>query len=721
MSMIANAKRWLVVALLFTIHCSLFISSIRAQIGSWQAYMSYQEPQQIVKAGQNDLFVRASNGLYQYNLTDHSITTFDKVRQLNDTYVSLIAWNQQVKRLIVVYQNSNIDLIDLNQNVTNISALYSKSMMQDKTVNAIFNQDQYVYLATGFGVIKINMQRAEVAETYILNHNTTHIGIANNNIYIRTLDKYTVAANVENSDIAPGQVTNTSYTYDNKGNPLTKTVTIQANYTASLSQNLIDPHSWTYTDNVPTDIFTEDRTDWNQYIETIQTLQPGGPKYNYFGFMKFKNNKLYSSSKLVSNTIPFCLQVLNNEDWHIYQDEGVKEQTGYAHGNVFCFDIDPSDPEHVFAGARNGLFEYRNGKFVNFFNSTNSPFEGYNGKSTNNQLITGLTYDNEGNLWILNSQAPTASLIKYSNGTFTKFNHSELMKLEENGFTNKANHDLQNMIVDSEGLIWFVNNDWRLPAFYRYNPQNNTLKAYETFVNQDGTSVFIGAGVRCIAEDINHDIWIGTNVGPLLLERSRMDDDNPILTQVKVPRNDGTSYADYLLSGVDISSIVVDAGNRKWFGSEGNGIYLISADNMEELAHYTVENSPLISNIIESMTIDNSTGKLFIGTDAGLCSYMTDATSSSIEMTKDNVYAYPNPVQPGYDGLITILGLSFDADVKILTTNGQLVAEGRSNGGTFTWNGRDSHGRRVASGVYMVVAATSEGKKGTVCKIAVVN
>ena len=100
---------------------------------------------------------------------------------------------------------------------------------------------------------------------------------------------------------------------------------------------------------------------------------------------------------------------------------------------------------------------------------------------------------------------------------------------------------------------------------------------------------------------------------------------------------------------------------------------------------------------------------------------MSDATSSSIEMNKDHVYAYPNPVVSGYDGLITVVGLSFNSDVKILSTSGQLIAQGRSNGGTFTWNGCDSRGRRVASGVYMVAAATSEGKKGVVCKIAVIH
>jgi len=195
---------------------------------------------------------------------------------------------------------------------------------------------------------------------------------------------------------------------------------------------------------------------------------------------------------------------------------------------------------------------------------------------------------------------------------------------------------------------------------------------------------------------------------------------NAIFTQVKVPRNDGTNYADYLLDGVDIRCITIDGAGRKWFGTNGNGVYLISADNMTQVEHFLTSNSLLLSDNIESISINNLTGEVFFGTEKGLCSYMSDATQASDKMNDDNVYAYPNPVEPDYTGLITVVGLTLDADVKITTTNGALVAEGRSTGGTFKWDGCDLEGKPVASGIYMVQTATSEGKKGTVCKIAIV-
>jgi hypothetical protein len=142
---------------------------------------------------------------------------------------------------------------------------------------------------------------------------------------------------------------------------------------------------------------------------------------------------------------------------------------------------------------------------------------------------------------------------------------------------------------------------------------------------------------------------------------------------------------------------------------------------MTQIQHFTTDNSPLLSNTVPSIAINPTTGEVYFATDKGLCSYVSDATETNTEMTTDNVWAYPNPVEPGYNGPITITGLSMNADVKILTANGAIVNEGHSNGGTYVWDGCDKKGRKVASGIYMVATATSKGEKGTVCKIAIIN
>jgi hypothetical protein len=583
----------------------------------------------------------ASNGLYQYNRQDQSIYTYDKTNGLSDTYITNICWCPQAKRLIAVYQNSNIDLIDVKGNVTNISDLYNKLLTGDKTVSSIRMDGIYAYLICGFGIVKINMQRAEIAETYKPTH-----------------------------------------------------------------------------PEYPTSLPDEDNSDYDKYIDIVKTLKPGGPHTNYFGFMLFTYNRLYTCNGDYNNSSP--IQILNNNEWTIYQHEGISEQTGVSFQGSFCLDVDPSNTEHVFAGSRNGLYEYLNGKFVKYYDHSNSPIEPFDGVDEEYQLVTGTKFDQKGNLWVLNSSAPTTALMKYANGSFTKMNHSELMKLNRGQLKNRSNGELSKIIIDSKGVMWFVNNNWVLPAIYQYNTDNDEIIAYENIVNQDGTRLNIQEGIRCVAEDLEHNIWVGSSVGPFMLESSEIEDGGSTFTQVKVPRNDGTNYADYLLTGIDISSIAIDGGNRKWIGTFNNGVYLISADNMTQIHHFTTDNSKLLSNTIMSIAINPTSGEVFFGTDKGLCSYISDATATNSEMTTDNVWAYPNPVEPGYTGPITITGLSLNADIKILSANGAIVNEGHSNGGTYVWDGCDQKGRRVASGIYMVATATSKGEKGTVCKIAIV-
>ena len=155
----------------------------------------------------------------------------------------------------------------------------------------------------------------------------------------------------------------------------------------------------------------------------------------------------------------------------------------------------------------------------------------------------------------------------------------------------------------------------------------------------------------------------------------------------------------------------------KWIGTLNNGLYLIGPDGLENVHHFTKDNSPLPSNAIESLALQHTTGELYIGTDKGLVSYTTDATRGASEYDEEKVYAYPNPVAPDYNGPITVVGLKANSNVKITNTAGRLVAEGTSLGGSFTWDGKTPQGQRVATGVYYVLGTDEEGQEGIVTKI----
>lgn len=662
----------------------LQVVQLQAAIGDWKAYMAYHDVQEIELAG-NLVFVQASNNLYVYNQNDQSIQTFSKIDYLSDCDIEHIAYCQAAHRLLILYSNSNIDLMNTsNYEVTNLADYYNASTTGDKTIYDIYVNGKYAYMSNGFGIVKVNVADGEISDTYNLGFKVNWCEIKDNYIYAYSQ--------------TDGQ------------------------YRAPLSVNLLDKNNWSKVGGYA----AKQQADKSELKQMVSTLNPGGPKYNYFGFMKFANNQLYTCGGgfAVGISRKGCIQILKNEEWNIYPDENITSKTNVTYENLECLDYDPTDTSHIFVGGRNGLYEYKNGNFENYYNYENSPIERYNNRSKEYELITGVKFDKEGNLWMLNSQAPTQSLIEFTKDKqWISHQLPDLMKLDDAGFTNKSLGLLGNMLIDSRGLLWFVNNHWIVPSLYCYQfSEDNSeerLNAFTSFVNEDGTEVSVGA-VRCAAEDKDGNIWIGTSAGPLLLDPNQITASAPTFTQVKVPRNDGTNYADYLLSGIDVSCIAVDGANRKWFGTKKNGIYLISEDNLSEIHHFTTLNSPLLSNGIESIAINEKTGEVFIGTDKGLCSYMSDSSTPNESMTSDNVWAYPNPVKPDYTGLITIVGLSQNADVKILTSNGRIVNEGKSNGGTYTWNGCDANGKKVASGIYIVATATNDVEKGTVCKIAII-
>lgn len=664
--------RRLLAAACTTLLCLLAPLPAEAQ---WKAYLAYSTPTEIEQAG-NILYVLASEGLYSYDTSDQSLQTYDKTTVLSDCGIAHIAWCQKARRLLVVYNDYNIDLLEANSNVVNIADYKDKSMTADKTVNDICISGAYAYLATGFGIMKLNVADGEISDTYQLGFNVNYCYLSDGYLYAASKAK--------------------------------------GLYRAPLTANLLDPSQWTRCANYTPRQKTIDA----DLLATVKTLAPGGPKSNHVGFLKLHGGNLYTCNGMLGAQ-DGSIQMLSGDTWTIYQDD-INKTTGRLYQDILAVDIDPKNSNHLMAAARNGLYEFVGGRFTAYHDYQNSPIQIFDNKSVEYQLVTALKYDTDGNLWLLNSQAPQRSLIELTAaGEWQTHDQARLMGLNDGSFRNKSLGNLIGMMTDSRGLMWFVNNHYSTPAFFAYDASNDGMNRYASFVNQDGTETTVNY-VRCIAEDTGGNMWVGTDQGPFMLETSQITATSPTLTQVKVPRNDGTNYADYLLSGVDITACVVDAANRKWFGTNGSGVYLIASNNTTQLQHFTADNSALLSDNIQALAINNQTGELYIGTDKGLCSY-TAPVPSSDGMTKDNVYAYPNPVRPDYMGAITITGLEADADVKILTANGALVNEGRASGTEYKWYGLDREGRRVASGVYMVAVATSEGEQGVVCKIAVIN
>lgn len=764
-----------IASLLFIVIATL---SVKGAIGDWRAYLAYSDITEIVPAGEL-VYVLSSNDLFSYNTVDESVTEYNKVVNLSDTYITHIAYCKNLKTLVVAYRNSNIDLIDADGNVTNVSDLYRKSTTDDKTINEVQVYGNNAYLSTAFGVVVLNIKKAEISSSYKFNESVRSVAVFNGKIYASTakrlymgdtkknlLDKsqWTTYERswfkamivfdgklcffdgqdvyiITNEDCSAFAKINTlpgtsiavddNYiiVYNNTNAELFTTITEKKYLTLNGNTSVLafDKTNKCFWQDMPNGTLSASMEQDGRLIATHTGIRPDSPKYNNYGFMKFCNGQLYTCGAgfLDTNDLhrPGTIQVLkDNYEWQIYEDN-IDTITGYRFIDVNALDVDPTNPDRVISSGRTGMYEYLDGKFIKAYSNDNGSLlqtaatVGNNNK--NYVIVSGLTFDKKGDLWCFNSIAPSVNLLKLKkDNTWVNMYDKDLMY--------SPSWSLENVVAftfDSRGYLWFCNKHYRTPSLYCYIPATDDsegeLYSFKTFTNEDGTTPEITA-VKCIAEDKDGNIWIGTNVGPFMLPPSEFFSSKPTFMQIKVPRNDGSGLADYLLNGVSTSAILVDGGNRKWFASEGNGVYLIDSDNITQKEHFLASNSPLLSDNIESLAMNPTTGELFIGTEYGLCSYMTDATSPSEDIDDDKIWAYPNPVVSDYNGLITVVGLTEKAQIKIVNPNGYVVAEGTSNGGTFTWDARDKRGERVASGVYIVMVATADGKKGAACKIAVI-
>mgnify|MGYP001657976619 FL=1 len=666
--------------------------------GSWEIYTSYNDITEIEPAG-NQVFALASNGLFSYHIKNGSVTTYDKANTLSDFDINHIAWNKTTKKLVITYTNGNIDLLDTNGNVVNVPDLYQKSMTDNKQINHINISGANVYLSLSFGIIKLDTKEGKILDTYKLGFNVNYSYIEDNCLYAASKEAGLYRGVLKNNLIDKNN-------WEKAGNFKEQTMN---------STNVYDTTNkywWTVKEGKLT--YYTLNTDKEKIYQT-EGIIPDGPASNKFYRLYINKNKLYavagawSQEKDCNNMGE--VHVWNGEKWEEFEQPS-DASLGHLYRDLLCLDFDPSKEGHIMVGSKAGLYEFQDGKFIKCYNKDNtsvitSPL------GNNYTIISSVKYDATGKLWLLNSLGDN-SILSFDQTTqeWKHYPHSEI------GSNDRYN--LTGLIIGkNNGNIWFVNNYYEKNRLYKYNYNTDELTMYgPTFTNEDGRDI-TPIYVHCLAEDRNGNIWIGTTSGPLYLSMSDIKNGNNIFTQHKVPRNDNTNYADYLLDNSNIRCIAVDGANQKWFGTD-NGVYLVSDDCNTQIYHFDTDNSPLISNIVYSIAVNNITGKVYFATDKGLCSFNNGIVGSNSEMTKDNVYAYPNPVKPDYTGKINIVGLSFNANIKIVSTNGTLINEGRSAGGSYSWDGCDLNGKKVASGIYMVETATESGEKGIVCKIAII-
>lgn len=398
-------------------------------------------------------------------------------------------------------------------------------------------------------------------------------------------------------------------------------------------------------------------------------------------------------------------------------------------GGTTGFAIDPDFPDRYYQGNNiEGLYIIENNEELAHYAQgyNNAPFIGAGYQNT----VMDVAFDPEGNLWVANwtksGNSPVWVLPKETlrGKELSTISKGDWLETKHKGQT-VGSKDLTLLICEKSPVVFTFSSEWQGPLGVLKTKGTWSNTSDDEFfrlidaVDQDGKSWSPGY-ITCGVEDKRGRVWLGTSDGVVeIANPAAMTSISPV-TRLKVPRNDGTNYADYLCDAERVYAIAVDNSNRKWLATHSSGVYLVSENGDEIIEHFTMDNSPLPDNCVLSVACDPNSNTVYFGTMSGLISY--NSTSSPSAEDYSQVYAYPNPVRPDYTGYITIAGLMDNSLVKITDSVGNVVYQTRSEGGMATWDGFDSNHNKAKTGVYYVFASQNENgsSSGAVTKILIV-
>lgn len=740
-------------------------------VGEWQTHSSYHDATVSIKAF-GKIYILSAGSLYSYDQEDNAVYVYNKILGLSDYDISQIAFCEKENAILLAYSNGNIDILYSDETLYNFTDIKNYSA-PDKRVFSINIIDNYAYISSALGLIKFDVNRKEISNTYKFDDSVyssiilgnelicaTEVGIYKGNLTDNLLDfskwvlfngKTFSHLYVLKGNIVGNAIDKNVWFIDKNSAKLTEILKGVSSVSFTDNRLILSKDSVLYiytdsakysryiiSDNTVKNVMYDGKYFWtscgnnglgcfqindNKVVWKIYGLLPNSPRRNYCHYMNF-----LSPGKLIVvggtqnyNAINYegTVMLYENEKW-LYLDDDIPSKTGLKYINLTVAVEDPNEKNHYFVGsARQGLYEFKNGMFHKLHTFNNSglttilPVDKFNYVSVN-----ALRYDKNGNLWMANNEVDTIIKVMEPNGNWFGLYYPEIKGLPT--FTQ--------IRFDNDGRLWTNSSRWKAGLFCA--DFNGTLKndkddihrfAGPEFTNQDGITEIINS-IFFFEFDMDGKMWIGTDKGIFVLDnpKSFLSDNNVVFKRVKIPRNDGTNQADYLLNSVYTTAICIDKANRKWIGTQNNGVFLISANGIETIEHFTTENSPLPSNEILSISIDHTSGSVFFGTSLGLIEYGGDANQPQNNLSESKIWAYPNPVLSDYEGLVSITGLSENSVVKIVSASGKLVNQGISKGGLYTWNCRDFSGNRVSSGVYQVIVTSSDKKEGLTTNITII-
>ncbi|MGO4820172.1 MULTISPECIES: type IX secretion system anionic LPS delivery protein PorZ [unclassified Flavobacterium] len=759
-------KRFLSLLLLLTLQMSFSQNTL-----SWQGYFSFNDVKDL-SASSMAVYAASENALFSINTNNSQIKTTTTVDGLSGQTISALYYSSQFNKSIVGYENGLITVInEVDGSMLKVVDIINKQLPANrKKVNYFLEYQGILYISCDFGIVQFNLQTMLFGDTYFIGDNGAEISvnqtaIQNGFIYAAT-----------NSGIRRADITNKNlndyrqWQLLDGGNWLGIVSfgeeLIAINIVGALYKYNTSLNSFVLFKTLPQAAVDIRVSGSYMIISTPQTISIYDAQINLVREIKqnqisipnvvfncativgevvyigTKENGLLSTSisgvAAFENTTPmgpirnniFAMQATSTALWAVYGDYdatynpydldsyGLSKYTKEGWLNIpyekvlgaksiVRVMVNPNNENEVFMGSSySGLLKIENDVPTYLYNQTNSGLDeitfipGYH----DDVRVNGGVFDKAGNLWVNNSLVKEGLKVLKSNGQWQSYSMDKILDKSEDVSYGR-------MVIDKYGTKWMATNRDGVIGF---NENNNTFKKI-TFGSDAGNLPTVDA--RALAVDNRNQLWIGTNKGLRVLPNvGSFQTDNQLATNAIIILDD--NLAQELLYEQFITDIAVDGANNKWIATADSGVFMVSANGQETKYHFTINNSPLPSNVINDIDINPTTGEVFIATDKGLISFKGVATASSDDL--NNVYVYPNPVRPQYTGTVKIAGLINKANVKITDITGSLVYETTAEGGTIEWDTTAFGKYKVASGVYMIFISAQDGLETKVKKVMII-
>ncbi|MDD2965718.1 MAG: two-component regulator propeller domain-containing protein [Bacteroidales bacterium] len=765
---------------LLTLFASLALATASAQqetsIHEWRDHLPYNRGVQVINTG-NTVYSATRYGLFSYDKSYESVTRYNKVNGLSDSEIADIGFSTSLQTLVVAYTNTNIDLM-VGGKVINLSDIKRKNILGNKTINKVTVDNQYAYLACGFGIVVVDMARHEIHDTYIIGDNGSMVDVQDvvlspQKIYALTTQGV-YEANRQGTILALYQSWNKINTLPHPDLAYSAGAWFADRLVAAQANDAYnDDTVWIYNPATQTAQKMASSTYSNCY-----RIQNAGDNLaiSYEGNVDLLNNSFQSLYLIYKPSNVYlqpsaCSMEGTQTAWIADRRYGLVKVTGQGWTGEF---IAPQGPYSqkvydlsthgnnlwIAAGGRSSVWgnlyirdgiSNLDGNTWKTFNHTTQPamasvwdvvavktapssgktyaatwgmgvLEITDGQITNQFDTTNSSLEP----WLANPTQTNISGVNFdAEGNLWVANtgaSSLLHKMTPSGQWTAYNLggsmsgiDIGNLIVDQYNQKWvMMRKDHSIMVF---NENNEPSKRARILNEVSGNGAIPGNKVYALCEDLDGEVWIGTDAGIAVFY-------NPGAVLTGTSNFDAQrivvslgGYNQYLLENETVTSIQVDGANQKWIGTDRAGAFLLSADGTEEIFHFTAENSPLFSNSIIDIAIADD-GTVYFATPNGIVSFKGEATPP--QPSNDNLTVYPQPVPQGYEGVVAIKGVTGNAWVKITTISGNLVYETRAQGGQAIWNAKTMDGEKVSTGVYLVFITNDDGTETAVTKIMVV-